>query len=125
MFFLIKKSFYFKLEDNYFTIFWWFLLYISMDQTYKRVPCLLNLPPASLPTPPLWDVRSTSPCCIAQQAPTGWLFCMWSWVLLLSFSTALSSHRSLFLPCCDHESVLYVCISFAALQIYLFYILRP
>ena len=41
------------LEDNYFTVLYWFLSYINMNQPYLYTTSLLNLPPTSYPIPPL------------------------------------------------------------------------
>ena len=49
----LKKN-YFQLEDNWFTILYWFLLYINMNKPrYTYAPSLLNLPPTSHSIPPL------------------------------------------------------------------------
>ena len=52
--------------------------------------------------------------CVPQQIPTGYLLCIWWWIC---FSATLSVHPTLSFPCCVCKSVLYVCISIAALQI--------
>ena len=44
-----SSSFIFSLENNYFTILWWFLLYIDMNQPWVHMcPPILN-PPSHLP----------------------------------------------------------------------------
>ena len=53
-----KKNYLFiYLEANYFTISWWFLPYIDMNQphVYMCLP-ILNPPPTSFPTPSFWVV---------------------------------------------------------------------
>ena len=46
-----------ELKDNCFTILWWFLPYINMNQPWVYMcPTILNTPSTSLPTPYLWVV---------------------------------------------------------------------
>ena len=48
------------MEDNYFTILWWFWLYIDMNQPRLYMcPSVLKPPPTSVPIPYLWVVQST------------------------------------------------------------------
>ena len=54
-----KNSFFnlFKLEANYFTILWWVLPHIDMNQPWVYMcPPVPNPPPTSLPIPSLWVV---------------------------------------------------------------------
>ena len=68
------------LEDNYFTILWWFLPFISMNEPYVYLcPFPLKPPSQLLPIPPLLVVTEHQlwvPCFI-QQTPTGYLFYIW------------------------------------------------
>ena len=56
-FFFFQFIYLFQLEANYFTILWWVLPYIDMDQPQIYMcPLVLNPTPFSLPTPSLWVV---------------------------------------------------------------------
>ena len=50
------------MKDNYFTILWWFLPNINMNQPWVNMcPPILNPPHTSLPTPSLWvDLASSA-----------------------------------------------------------------
>ena len=77
-FFLINQ--FLKMENNYFTILWWFLPYINMNQPQVHI-CLpiLNPPPTSLPTTFLCVVLEYQlwvPCFMYRTC-TGHLFYIW------------------------------------------------
>ena len=78
------------------------------------MPFPLKLP-THLPThPPLWvvtELQSWVPCVI-QEIPSGYLLYMWQ---CICFNATLSNHPTYSLPHCVQNSVLYVCISTAAL----------
>ena len=81
-----------------------------------RVPYLLNPPSISPPTASLQVVTEHwlwVPCVI-RQTPTGYLFYVW---LCICFNAIFSSHPTLSFPLCIQKSVLYVCVSFGALNI--------
>ena len=64
-----------KLEANYFTVFWWFLPYINMNQPWVYMSHILHPPPTSLPIPSLRVVpmdRPWVPCLVHQ---TGLVIC--------------------------------------------------
>ena len=57
------------MEVNYFTILWWFLPHIDMNQSRVHVcPPILNPPPISLPTPSLWVVSFECPASCIKNA---------------------------------------------------------
>ena len=44
-------------QASFFTVLWWFSLYIDMNQPQVHIcPPILNPPTTSLPTPSLWVV---------------------------------------------------------------------
>ena len=59
---LVSFFLFFKLEANYFTILWWFLPYIHMNQpwAYMCSPSWPSFPPPS-PSHPSWSSQCTNP----------------------------------------------------------------
>ena len=57
LFVFFKNIYLFELEANYFTIMWWVLPYIDLNQPWVYMcPPILNPSPTSLATPSLWVV---------------------------------------------------------------------
>ena len=113
--FLFKKLI--LIGGNYFTIWLWFLPYINMNQSQVHM-CLpiLNPSPTSIPTPSLWVVPEHwlwVPCYIHWTC-TGHLFHIWYYIC---FSDILSDHPILTFSHRVQKSVLYICVSFAFLDI--------
>ena len=70
----------FWLEHNYFTILWWLLPHINMNQPQVYMcPPILNPPPTSFPTPSLWVVAEHHlwVSCFMHWPCTGHLFYIW------------------------------------------------
>ena len=82
-------------------------------------PSLLKLPPISHPIPPPLGFHRApdwAPCA-TQQISTGCLILHMVMYMFLCY-TLSSSHP--LLPSCVHKSVLYICVSIAALQRYIY-----
>ena len=82
-------------------------------------PSLLKLPPISHPIPPPLGFHRApdwAPC-VTQQISTGCLILHMVMYMFLCYP--LSSSHPL-LPSCVHKSVLYICVSIAALQRYIY-----
>ena len=82
-----------------------------VSHRHPRVPFLLNPPPTSLQAatePWLWVPYVT------HRTPTGYLFYTRQ---CICFSAVLSNHPALSFSHCVQKSVLYVCVSFAALHV--------
>ena len=92
----------------------WFLPYINMNQSQGIVALgpASHLPPH--PTPLGCHRALGWVPCIKQQIPTGYLFYIRQCVC---FSATLSVHPTFSFPHCVRKSVLYICVSIAALQI--------
>ena len=95
--------FFFWLEDNFFIMLCWFLLYINMNQSYIYIhPLLLETPSQSppYPNPPGFDRAQDWAPNIKQQPPTSYLFNTWQWIcfsaisqfVLLSLSSSVSTN---------------------------------
>ena len=67
------------LEDNCFTILYWFLPYINMNQPQVYICPLPPEPPSHLPAHsiPLGCHSTRLTPCVIQQTPTSWLFYIW------------------------------------------------
>ena len=102
------------MEDSYFTIVWWFLPYINMNQPWVHMclPSWTPLPPPSSLHPSELSQNSGFEC------PASCIDLYWSYVtygnirvsMLFSQIIPLAfSHRV-------QKSVLYICVSFAALH---------
>ena len=98
------------MEANYFTILWWFLPYINMNQPGVKPP------PTFLPTPSLWVVPEHQLWVpfLMHQTFTGHLVYIWEYLCF----NALPSYRPTFtFSHIVQKSVLYICVSFAVLHI--------
>ena len=72
-FFLIFFIYFYQLEANYFTILWWFLSYIDMNQPwiYMCSPSRCPLPPPS-PPDPSGSSQCTRPEYLSHASNLGW-----------------------------------------------------
>ena len=89
---------------------------IWISHRHTRVPSLLNPPPTSLPTPS-WASGCHKALVFGfvwHTTPTGYLLHIWQYIC---FNAILSNHPTLSFLHCIQESVLNVCVSFAALHI--------
>ena len=86
-------KFYFQLEDSYFTILWWFLPYINMNQSLVYTCPVLLKPSSHLPLHPTPSRLSQSTSlwisCIIQRIPTGYLFYI---MYIFQYYSLKSSH---------------------------------
>ena len=81
-----------------------------ISHRYTYVPSLMNLHP----TPPGGHRASGWAPCAIQQLPIGSLFYTWSYIYA---NATLSIYPTLYFPLYVHKPVLYVWVSFVALQI--------
>ena len=101
----------FSLEANYFTIMWWFLLYIHMNQTcvYVSPSWTPFLPPS--PSHPSGSSQCTSPehpaSCIELALASA------SHMVIYMFQCYSFKHPTLAFSHRVQQSVLYTCVSFA------------
>ena len=101
------------METSYFTILWWVLPYIIMNQPWVHMcPPILNPPPTSFPTYSLWITPGYQLLSVLLYASNlHWLsilhmvIYMFQCYSLKSF-TLTFSHRV-------QKSILYICVSFA------------
>ena len=72
-FFFFFPIYFYQLEANYFTILWWFLPYIDMNQPwfYMYSPSQSPLPPPSLPDPS-GSSQCTRPKHLSHASNLGW-----------------------------------------------------
>ena len=89
-----------------------------ISHRYTYVPSLLNLPPTPTPSHSSRLSQSTSLSSLSHTANSHWLSTLQRVVYMLPHcSLSVPPSPSTHLPTCVHKSVLYVCVSIAALQI--------
>ena len=109
----VNFHFFFKLEDNCFTMLCWFLLYNNVNQLYVYI-CPLPLNPPSLQPPnPSKSSQSTAELPVTRQLPTSFSFTHGS----VRVSASLLIRPILCFPLCVDKSIFYIYISIPDLQI--------